>query len=81
MTALRRELDLTATQIEDWRRVAPGGHLGAARTTEHDNVRIFEVDDRPVPYELPAISNAGGATDALELRLGAWSVVIRPVHP
>jgi hypothetical protein len=81
MTTLRRDLDLTAKQLEDWRRDTPGGPLGAGPSAGIRSARVFELADRSVAEGRPAAATMSGAGDALELRLGAWAVVIRSAHP
>jgi hypothetical protein len=79
MLAVRRDLGLTAKQVESW-----GGYLATSPVEVEPEVRIeaarvFEVADEPVVGERAAAPGAAG--EALELRLGAWSIVIRSTHP
>jgi len=68
MQALRRELGVTDKQVQSWRRRArTAATTVAGRPSE---ARVFEVID-PVLSAEP--------TEALELRLGGWSLVIRPI--
>jgi transposase-like protein len=76
MTALRRELDLTAKQVENWRRYAPTGYLEGEPAAGRGGARVFDIADRSAVGEPAAASAAGAAGEALEIRLGAWSVVI-----
>jgi transposase-like protein len=69
MTALRRELGMTAEQVENWRRHAAGVPLDGESAPGRSGARVFDVADRSVTGE------------ALELRLGGWSVVIRSTCP
>jgi transposase-like protein len=75
MTSLRRELDLTVKQVENWRRYAPAGFLEGGPATGRGGARIFDVADGSAVGEHASAS--GDVGEALELRLGAWSVVIR----
>jgi hypothetical protein len=68
---LQRELGLTARQLGIWRRsISPASSREVAR--------VFEVADSPVVHK-DATSSDGGE-GALELRLGPWSVLIRPTR-
>ena len=51
-----------------------------ARSPEVPDVRVFSVDEDPVPPFAPSAS-ASTAAPALELRLGPWSVSVRLAGP
>ena len=79
MQALRRELGVTSKQVQNWRRRDSATAKAAGRPPIP---RVFEVTDAPSSAE-PAAAHEGGdsaaASEALELRLGGWSLVIRPI--
>jgi transposase-like protein len=79
MTALRCELGVTAKQVEDWRRGASCAALDGESSSGCDGARVFDVADRPVVDE--RVGMASNGCEALELRLGTWSVVIRSTCP
>ena len=79
MQALRRELGVTSKQVQNWRRRDSATAKAAGRPPIP---RVVEVTDAPSSAE-PAAAHEGGdsaaAREALELRLGGWSLVIRPI--
>jgi transposase-like protein len=71
--ALRRELGITPMQLSAWRR-SDAATAQSAPTVKVPRARVFEVTD-PAQGESHGAQPGGG--DALELRLGGWSLVIR----
>ncbi|MDH5671953.1 MAG: hypothetical protein OEZ06_07360 [Myxococcales bacterium] len=83
MQALRRELGVTSKQVQSWRqRDSAAAKAVAPAAGRLPSPRVFEVADPPLSAE-PAVAHEGGssaaASEALELRLGGWSLVIRPI--
>lgn len=80
MQALRRELGLTHTQMRSWQREVsrPAKEVSVANGVPR--VRAFEVVEPPVSGESAMADDRVSsvvAGEALELRLGGWSLVIR----
>jgi hypothetical protein len=75
MPALRRELGLTAKQVADWLCHRPVPSPDVAVSAPPSPARVFAVTDVPSGSEQSAAPSA--APEALELRLGTWSIVIR----
>lgn len=71
--ALCRELGITPMQLSAWRR-SDASTAQSAATVKVPRARVFEVTD-PARGESHGALPGGG--DALELRLGGWSLVIR----
>lgn len=70
---LRRVCGLSTSQLDQWRRPAPGR---GGPVAELRPARVFSVmDAAPAPSSPPVATSAQG--DALELRLGPWSVSVR----
>ena len=83
MSSLQRELGVTSKQVAGWRRgiLVPGvvDETPAKETSRAETgARVFEVVE-PALASQPAGAPAD-MSEALELRLGAWSVVIRSTH-
>jgi hypothetical protein len=79
MLAVRRDLELTAKQVESWRRYVATTPVEVEPVVETEKARVFAVADRRAVGECATASGDSG--EALELRLGAWSVVIRSTCP
>lgn len=79
MLAARRALGLTAKQIASWRQGGRRPAVEVARAAGIGDRRIFAVADRPCVEE--SASRCRDVGEALELRLGAWSVVVRQTFP
>ena len=78
MAALR-EVGLTPQQVEYWRRSAVARPVQVEPAKGREGARVFEIADTPRVDERAAVWAAAG--DALELRLGAWLIVIRSTRP
>ena len=76
-TQLRRTCGVSTSQLDRWRDRPSAG--GAPSQVEKECARIFSVVDG-IP---PPVSNTTHDTtaDALELRIGPWSVSVRLVEP
>jgi len=83
MQALRRELGVTSKQVQSWqRRESVAAKAVAKAAGRPPEARVFEVTDAPSTAEPAAAHECGSAaaaSEALELRLGGWSLVIRPI--
>jgi hypothetical protein len=75
MLAVRRDLGLTAEQVAGWPRCALGGPVEIEGESGIEDSRVFTVADGPA-VEKPGPTRSD-ADEALELRLGAWSIVVR----
>ncbi|MBN1608594.1 MAG: hypothetical protein JW940_18335 [Polyangiaceae bacterium] len=73
MLAVRRELGLTVKQIGSWQREARRAPVETEPVTGIESPRVFAVGERR--------ATGGDADGALELRLGAWSLIIRHTCP
>lgn len=79
ISALQRELGVTAKQVDVWRQSANGTALADAPSSTLERARVFELAERPDGDE-HAGGQRGDAGEMLELRLGAWSVTVRLSH-
>ena len=79
MEALVREFGIKASQVRDWRRRGADGALDGGKTAAGAEVRIFEVANERTTREVGSVNGLalGADGEALELRLGGWSVTIR----
>lgn len=79
ISTLRRELGLTASQVADWKRHRPATPAKPVPPAPVQPARVFGLTQASCNGEQASVP--GGGPESLELRLGAWSIVIRPSCP
>lgn len=75
MLAVRRDLGLTAKQVAGWPRCALAAPVEIEGDSGTEDSRVFTVADGAA-VDKPC-STRSDADEALELRLGDWSIVVR----